>query len=454
MNHLEILEVLNSHGHEAYIVGGAVRDRILGLPVKDYDLATSASPETMLGIFSNAKPIFSHSGAPVVSIDGYEVASFRKDTGMSRHGTTFVPGNLYEDAARRDFTINALYETRQGQIVDPTGQGQIDIELRRLRFIGDAEQRILEDPLRILRYFRILAQKQFHGHDFITDSAILVSSNLLDTVASEQIGRELRKLLSANNAGMHRALRLMQTLGVMQVVLPEVAAMFGVHQNVHHQEGDCFEHTMRVLDATAGKCEDPNQAFLLAVAALFHDTGKVDTAKPLNDGTNGFSFHDHESYSRDHMHNVADRLPGFLTKKERCTVHFLVQNHMRVHYIPDCSRKKSAALLRDPDAHLLLLLAECDTLGRIPCAQSKFSALVEAVEEFYKHDKTLADLGISGKFLVEDLGQEPGPVLGEKLKMMTNILDKNPHKTRAELLQAVGISEQACRHRKELQDAN
>lgn len=437
LTHLDILEKLNLHGHEAYIVGGAVRDRLLDLPVKDYDMATSASPDQVEALFSGSNKIFSQNGAPVVRVQQFEVASFRKDVGLSRHGCSFVPGNLEDDAHRRDFTVNALYETRHGTVVDPTGQGLTDIKLGRLRFIGNADKRILEDPTRILRFFRLAAQKGFSMLDWGSAAAIASTCVALDLIAKEQIGRELRKLMAAKGAST--ALREMFVLGVLELVLPEIAALNGVNQNQHHQEGDVFEHTMRVVKA-ASEIEVPeHQRELITMAALFHDAGKLATAKP-ND-TGGYSFHGHELVSGGITLDVLDRLPVF-NKSERETIVWLVVNHMRIHGIADCSRKKRAALLRHKDAKLLVALMQCDTLGRVPCAAPKLRAVLDCINNFYDHDKTLTDLGINGKLLLE-LGEPAGKALGEKLQIMSNILDKDPTKTREELLKAVGLEETA-----------
>lgn len=430
MDHLEIMSMLEFNGHEAYIVGGAVRDKLLGLPVNDFDLATSATPQEMLDIFGDlAVQIHSHNNAPVVVVGGHEVASFRKDFGQ-RDNATFEKATLQEDAERRDFTINALYENLRGEILDPLNAGIKDLECEWISFVGTPATRINEDPTRVLRAYRIAAQKGMDFHPTVPSALINTGSKVIGRLAAEQVGRELRKLLLVEGAKqVTRALKLMHEHGVLQVILPELSVMVGVGQNLHHQEGDVFTHTMMVLEATAPVLE-------LRMAALFHDTGKVVTR--VEDGDK-ITFHKHEEISDQIVKGVMQRLGAF-NKNERNTISFLVANHMRAHNLRSMGRQKLAKMLRHKDADLLLALLEADTLGRIPCLQGEMEEIREFVEKFYREDVTLRELGIDAKFLIS-LGQEPGKALGSKLEMMEALLDKDPKKTASQLLRAVGFQE-------------
>lgn len=269
-----VMAYLENAGIPSYLVGGAVRDKLLGLPVKDYDLATPATEAELLAV--GAIPLPSRSGAPVYALHGIEIATFRKDSG-ERHSATFEPATMEEDALRRDFTVNALYEDINGQVFDPTGRGLKDLESKTLRFcgandMGGAMDRIQEDPLRVLRGYRLAAQKRF-SLSFGTFQAFKAqrTKELLKSVAQEQIGRELNKLLSIESGeDLALELKLMAEDEILAVIFPELDALRGCHQNKYHQEGDVFNHTLMVLENTP---PDLN----LRWAALLHDIGKPAT---------------------------------------------------------------------------------------------------------------------------------------------------------------------------------
>ena len=449
MNHRDILQKLNDAGHQAYIVGGAVRDKLLGLPVSDIDLATSATPEQVLNLFPGNKPLPSRANAPVVSVNGYEVASFRKEQG-DRHNATFEPGTLEEDALRRDFPINALYEDIDGNILDPSNRGLARIKARVVSIMGDDKdignefynklKRMTEDPTRVLRMYRLAAQLQFTIDDYSRQVVRnMVGLHLLKldgedpfaTLADEQVGRELRKLLSVES-GKSAALsiKMMWEDLVLDIILPKISSMDKVAQGGSHQEGNVLTHTLMAVERTEN---DP----VLRMAALYHDVGKKATQAPNKNGE-GFSFHGHERISADIVEKDMKRMKAF-NNSEMESVKFLVLNHMRMHELSNMSRKKQAALLRHKDASRAINLMKADTLGRIPCANNKLQAVLKTIEDFYSVDKVLTDFDITGKLLVS-LGEEPGPKLGAKLQKMENILTKNPEQTKEELLKAVGLS--------------
>lgn len=269
---LGVVRDLREKGFEAFLVGGAVRDRLLGLEAKDFDVVTSATVEQM-GLFLGAKPVKSHAGAPTAVLHGVEVTSFRKETG-DRRKAAFEPATAREDALRRDFTLNTLLEGLDGEVVEPLKGALSDLEARRLVFVGDGASRVAEDPTRALRAYRLAAAKGLKLPEE-TRGVLRATAGELERLAPEQVGRELTKLLTAeSSAEVGRALRMMAEDGVLGVVLPEVDNLRGVAQNRHHLEGDAFEHTMRVVEAT------PNgSGLVLRFAALLHDVGKAHVQK-------------------------------------------------------------------------------------------------------------------------------------------------------------------------------
>lgn len=440
MNHRDILQKLNDTGHQAYIVGGAVRDKLLNLPVKDHDLTTSATVDQIVSIFNHqATVLHSRSNAPVVNVAGYELASFRKERG-TRHEAQFEAGTILDDAERRDLTVNALYEDLNGNIIDPRGLGLLDLASKTLRIMTRANgrgmmQRLIDDPTRIFRMYRLSAQLGFdideYSRKVVVSYATGVLYNGLGLPADEQIGRELRKLLTVEDGKqVSKAIFFMHQDLVLDLVSSDLADMWTVEQGGRHQEGNVLTHTLMAIERTKN---DP----VLRMAALYHDTGKKATQAPNKNGE-GYSFHGHEKDSTDIVAKDMKRLKSF-NSQEMESVKFLVSNHMRMHEFPNMSRKKQADLLRHKDASRLIDLLKADTLGRIPCANSKLQDILGAIDSFYSVDKTLTDLGITGKLLVS-LGEEPGPKLGLKLQKMDNILTKNPGRSKEELLKAIGLS--------------
>lgn len=218
-----VLDMIQHGGHRAYLVGGVVRNALLGAKIDDIDLATDARPEVVMDLAQQAglKAVptgIDHGTITVVSHgQPFEVTTFRRDVETDgRHAVVAFSDDLAEDAARRDFTMNALYADRDGQIIDPVG-GLPDLQERRLRFVGDPDARIREDYLRILRFFRFLA---WYGR-VTQPEALAACAQLksgLDQIAKERIGAEMRKLLAAPDPAP--ALHLMVKTGVLAQILP------------------------------------------------------------------------------------------------------------------------------------------------------------------------------------------------------------------------------------------
>lgn len=221
-----VCAALTGGGHRALFVGGCVRNALLGQPVADVDIATDAQPDEVeaLARASGLKPVptgIEHGTVTVVSGGlPYEVTTFRRDTETDgRHAVVVFSGDIAQDAARRDFTMNALYATPEGEVVDPL-EGLPDLLARRLRFVGDPRQRITEDFLRILRFFRFHAwyADPAGGIDAEGLAACADLADGIDRLSRERIGAEMRKLLSAQDPAP--AMAAMAAAGVLRHVLP------------------------------------------------------------------------------------------------------------------------------------------------------------------------------------------------------------------------------------------
>ncbi|TJZ86633.1 CCA tRNA nucleotidyltransferase [Paracoccus hibiscisoli] len=221
---MRVLDALTAQGDRALLVGGAVRNALLGQPIDDIDIATDAPPLRTLALARaaglRAVPTgIDHGTVTLVAHGrGFEVTTFRRDVETDgRHAVVAFSTDLAEDAARRDFTMNALYADRDGTVIDPMG-GLPDLAARRLRFVGDPDARIAEDYLRILRFFRFFARYGQQA-DPAAVAACAAHRDGLSRIARERIGAELKKLLAAPNPGP--AVGLMAQTGVLAVLLPD-----------------------------------------------------------------------------------------------------------------------------------------------------------------------------------------------------------------------------------------
>ncbi|MCU0815142.1 MAG: CCA tRNA nucleotidyltransferase [Cypionkella sp.] len=225
-----LCRALEAEGFRALFVGGCVRNALMGLDVSDIDISTDARPGTVTKIAEKAGfkavPTGVDHGTVTIIAQGlpHEVTTFRRDVEtFGRHAVVAFSDRIEDDAARRDFTMNALYADARGQVIDPLG-GLLDLQARRVRFVGDAEQRIREDYLRILRFFRFHAHYARQEDGFEPDALAACAANSagLETLSRERIGAEMRKLLSARDPGP--AIATMAQAGILIRVLPGAEA--------------------------------------------------------------------------------------------------------------------------------------------------------------------------------------------------------------------------------------
>ena len=221
-----VFAMLNDAGYDAYMVGGCVRNALIGAPVSDIDISTNATPEIVTNLAEKAGlraiPTGIDHGTITVISGGepHEITTYRHDVETDgRRAVIAYADNMVDDAKRRDFTMNALYADARGQVVDPLG-GLDDLQARVVRFIGDAQDRIQEDYLRILRFFRFSAWYGDRAKGFDADALAAIGANLagLETLSRERVGHEMKKLLQAPDPSM--AVAVMAQTGVLLQVLP------------------------------------------------------------------------------------------------------------------------------------------------------------------------------------------------------------------------------------------
>lgn len=402
----QVLNSLRDAGYTAFLAGGCVRDLLLGLVPRDYDIATDATPEAVLSLFPGSDAVGRAFGVVLVRQGDipFEVATFRSDLGYSdgRHPESVVFSSPREDAERRDFTINAMFlDPSTGVIHDYTG-GQSDLAARLVRCVGDPRTRFAEDHLRMLRAVRFAGTLDFNL-DPATANAIRAMAGNIPRISPERIRDELSRTLTESKRPGD-TFRLADDLGILGQVLPEVCATKGQAQPPEfHPEGDVFEHTMLMLNDLPVQ-PDP----ILAFAVLFHDIGKPPVAKE-RDGR--LRFDGHAEKGAEMADDIMTRLR--FSKRDADAVKACIRHHMQFRDVVNMKRATLRRMIGRPTFKLEL------ELHRIDCMAShrkleNYEYLKEAEKEF-ESESPLPPRWITGKDMMA-LGVEPGPAMGRLLR--------------------------------------
>jgi poly(A) polymerase/tRNA nucleotidyltransferase (CCA-adding enzyme) len=423
-------QAFSDHGHQCYLVGGAVRDMILGKEPGDFDVTTDARPEKVQKMFRRTIPTGIKHGTVTVLFQNeqIEVTTFRTeaDYADSRHpGSVAFVSSLEEDLKRRDFTMNALaLNCRTGELVDLHG-GQKDLKNKVIRAIGDPQERFKEDGLRPLRAVRFAAVLGFEI-EAKTLAAIQTCLEKTARVSAERIRVELEKLLLSPHPVY--GLELLERTGLLGLILPELQALRGVEQSLPHHF-DALEHSFYAVEGV-------RPDLCLRLAALFHDIGKPACRVEKPDGT--LSFYGHDRKGAQMAASIMRRLKFSNEEIER--VRHLIAEHM-THYeenwsdaaIRRCVARVGPEAMEDLYA---LLNADEYALARqgLSCARvERFRARVEAVQS-ERLALSLKDLRVSGNDLAE-IGVPRGPAVGKILnELLETVLDDPEMNDRDRLL--------------------
>jgi tRNA nucleotidyltransferase (CCA-adding enzyme) len=415
----ELMAALRANGHAAYVVGGCLRDALLGRRPADWDLTTDARPELIAALFPRSL-YENRFGTVVVRHRGvqYEITTFRADVSYSdrRHPDEVrFGGSIEEDLARRDFTVNAMAwgggTGHPPAYVDPHG-GRADLGLRLLRAVGDPDRRFEEDALRMVRAVRLAATLEFEV-EAATLAAISRNARLASDLSGERITSELQKLLAARRPSV--GLRLAGETGLLAVVAPELEGQRGVSQDKVEGE-DLWEHTLRTVDAS------PRSRPVLRLAALLHDIGKPGT---LADG----HFPGHDRVGAEMARGFLLRIHASRETAER--VAHLVANHMFT-YEPNWSDAAVRRFIRKvgPGAvEDLLALRAADNRGSgLAAWAGNLSELRTRVRAELAAGVALGrgQLAVDGRELMKELGLAPGPRLGRLLDELTERVVAEP----------------------------
>jgi len=439
----QIIERLRKKGFEAYIVGGAVRDMLMGLKPKDKDIATSASPEEIKEIFKDATYKAEGKSFLVSFIDGIEVATYRTDTykGFDAHDVIIKPAKtLEEDVLRRDLTINAMaYDPFEERIIDYVN-GKEDLKNRIIRFVGEAKFRIYEDPNRIIRACRFLAQIDGTFEDETFRALLFYSMYVPEHVDKERIKLEIMKAMKIKKASVF--FKALWDIGVLEFIFPSLAECWNHEHGPYHVE-DVFYHNMMSGDSVSTKYP------LIKLASYLHDVGKP-IACEINPRTNDVWFKDHESVGADQVEKELKILR--FSNKDISFISNLIRLHMRISYerLSPKSVRRTLVMLNDAGIPYksLLRLSVSDRRGNFKT--NRYYGLRD-VYNLYKAFKTeverknpvssFSHLALNGNDIMNLTGLKPGREVG---KMLTFILDKvveNPELNNKESLEKLVLEE-------------
>ncbi|MFH1284544.1 MAG: CCA tRNA nucleotidyltransferase [Candidatus Peregrinibacteria bacterium] len=413
---VEIIEKLKAAGHEAYWAGGCVRDMLLGIEPKDFDIVTSAKPDEIEHLLEHTIPIGKQFGVILAIKNGhnFEIATFRSDSGYSdgRRPDAVQFTNAEEDAQRRDFTINALfYDPTQDRIIDYVG-GQKDLNEKLIRFIGNPDERIKEDHLRILRAVRF---KNSYGMQYHPDTYKAIKENvaLVKDISAERIKDELNKMITGNNAG--RAFEELFEIGALEILIPELCKLKGLAQPLeYHTEGDVWDHSLLALDSLTDEEGDPGPlpaeppSIALKWAALFHDIGKYDTF--TSEGER-IRYDRHAEVGAEIAKKIMNRL--HFPKKVVDRTCWLIEHHMMVDPLFEMPQGRRRHWFLEPGFEELLEVYRVDAMAIKP----KDLSVYEELKKLYGHEiaklKLIPKKLLSGNDIMKILKIEPGSKVGE-----------------------------------------
>ncbi len=431
---LDVTMAIESAGYEAYLVGGCVRDTLLGKIPKDWDITTNAKPEQIQAIFGKDETFYENnfgtvgvktdSGNPATEI--LEVTPYRTEgayTDSRRPDSVEFSDSLHDDLKRRDFTINAIaYRVITDELVDDF-TGLDDLEAGVLKTVGDANTRFGEDALRMMRALRLSAQLEF-AIDGETMLAIASNSALLERVSKERIHDELNKIMMSDTPAT--ALGLSEQLQLLQYIIPELREGIGCKQGKKAHKYDVYEHNLRALQHAA----DKGLTLEERLASLFHDIGKPRSRRTKG---NGYTFYGHEVIGARMTKEIMQRLKYSKDITEQ--VVSLVRWHM---FFSDPDIITLSAVRRmitnvgEGNIQKLLNIRMCDRIGsgrpkEQPFRFRKYQAMVD---EALRDPISVGMLKIDGGYIMQTFGEKPGPRIGWLLHaLLEDVLDDASNNT-------------------------
>lgn len=431
----QIYKKLEDNNFEVYFVGGCVRNLLMGLPVKDWDLTTNATPEELLKLFSDGfyNNEFGTVGIPLSEKNVVEITTYRTEQGFSnkRHPDKVLWGKtIDEDLSRRDFTMNAVGMKLNGdqtEFVDPFN-GRKDIEDKIIRTVGNPSARFKEDALRLLRAIRFATVLSF-DIDQATGKEIVADAKLIKEISSERVRDELLKILASEDPA--KGILLLKDSGLLQYILPELLEGVGVSmvRPGRHHTTDVFTHNIMALKLT------PNTDPIVRFAALLHDVGKPKSKGEDKEGL--VTFYNHEISGAKIAYEICQRLK--FSKKETERVVNLIRWHMFSvdEKVTDAGVRRYIRRVGVENVADLIDLRIGDRLGSgTKDAESwrlkKFKERLE--KELAPAAFSINDLAIDGNDVMKILNIKPGPQIGKILQTLFKETDEDQSKNTKEFL--------------------
>jgi tRNA nucleotidyltransferase (CCA-adding enzyme) len=433
---VELCRHIEQGGFRAWVVGGSLRDVLMGRTPKDWDLATSATPQQIMKVFKRVVPTGIQHGTVTVLWRGgsYEITTLRGEGAYSDSrrpdSVTFID-DIEQDLARRDFTVNALaYDPLNDRLIDPFG-GLTDMNAKLLRTVGRAEDRFSEDGLRVLRAARFAATLEFELEP-ATRAAIPATLDAFRRVSPERVRDEWLRTLDARVPS--RGFEVMQQTGILGVTCPDLVEQVDCAQNRYHAY-DVWRHSLACMDA----CE---RGAVHRLAGLLHDLGKPRT-RAFSDKTNDYTFYNHEVVGARMAETWLKRYR--FSNEERDRVTHLVRNHL-VCYTDEWTDGAVRRFVRRVGLDAiddLLDLARADALGKGREVVDELDALTRLRERITAAQEQgaafgLRDLAIDGADVMKRLGITPGPRVGKVLEeLLQRVLERPELNERDALLGVV-----------------
>ncbi len=419
-----IIKTLNEAVFEAYVVGGCVRDLVLGNEPQDWDVTTNATPEKIQELFpehvyeNTFGTVAVKTGSENSTLALIEVTPYRiegKYTDKRHPDEVKFADKLEDDLSRRDFTINSLAMDIEGTIIDPF-HGQKDIESKIIRTVGDPEQRFNEDALRLLRAVRFASVLGF-TIDPETQTTIKKNAEWLRAISKERIRDELVKIIESDNA--HAGVLLLEELGLLEYIIPELREGIGVEQNLHHIY-TVWEHLAFALKYTVEK----NYALAIRLGALFHDIGKPRSKR--GEGRNS-TFYGHEVIGARMVAGIMDRLkfPKDISEK----IIKLVRYHMFYYNVDEVTESSVRRLLVNvgqENVEDLLKIREADRIGsgRPKAVPYKLRHLKYIIDKVSHDPISVKMLKVNGEDVMKELNITGSPKVGLILNsLLAEVLD-------------------------------
>lgn len=431
-----IIKALADNGHEGYIVGGCVRDLLVGKKPYDWDITTNAKPDEVQKMFPDSfyENAFGTVGVKTGSEDEtlaiVEVTTYRiesKYTDKRHPDAVKFTDKLEDDLARRDFTINAIAADVSGKTTDPFN-GLGDLKSKIIRAVGDPKERFGEDALRMMRAVRFSATLGFEIEDK-TFASIKLLSGSLRAVSKERVRDELVKIINSPRAS--RGIQALADTGLMEHIMPELLEGIGVGQNLHHIY-NVWEHNLRALQYTA----DKNYSFEVRMASLLHDVGKPRSKR--GEGLHS-TFYAHEIIGAKMTAKIVDRLK-FPREAAEKIIH-LVRFHLfyyNVGEVTEAGVRRFLSRVGAENVDDLLKVREADRIGSgVPKAfPYKLRHLQFMIDKVKKDPISAKMLKVNGEDVMKIAGIEAGPRVGQILAILLEEVLDNPAKNTRENLEA------------------